>query len=155
MRAKGLPHFGEIFSNISLEFGHRDDIRFLEARACLADNRRHGRGGTAHHLLPQRRCRLHAASSTEAADALAPRRAAPHVALHCAAPHRVATVFAFREGCGMGQVELSDVASGKLLSKLEAFAAEHDRIKWEGPGYVEGLKTKVTEYLNGKSLWFL
>ena len=55
----------------------------------------------------------------------------------------------------MGQVELSDVASGKLLTKLEAFASEHDRIKWEGPGYVEGLKTKVTEYLNGKSLWFL
>ena len=34
MRAKGLPHSGEIFSNISLEFGHRDDIRFLEARAA-------------------------------------------------------------------------------------------------------------------------
>ena len=34
MRAKGLSHSGEIFSNISLEFGHRDDIRFLEARAA-------------------------------------------------------------------------------------------------------------------------
>jgi hypothetical protein len=44
MRAKGLPHFGEIFSNISLEFGHRDDIRFLEARARVADNRQHGVG---------------------------------------------------------------------------------------------------------------
>ena len=49
MRAKGLPHSGEIFSNISLEFGHRDDIRFLEARA---DNRQH-RVGAQRTTFPE------------------------------------------------------------------------------------------------------
>ena len=71
----------------------------------------------------------------------------------------------------MGQVELSDIASGKLgllttgtgtgkfNLKLEAFAAEHDRIKWpgKGPVYVEGpnlVRPSSPSTLNGASLWF-
>ena len=35
------------------------------------------------------------------------------------------------------------MSSGKLHTKAEAFAAEYDRIRHEGEGYVEHLKSKV------------